>query len=85
MDQVLSDTDKATATVFSQVVDYLESNYPNAYLASFFKNANKCRELNNHLTSEPAGKPSETTAKGNVGQQKLLFGSEDSNDQEQNA
>ena len=73
MDQVLSDADKATATVFAQVVDYLESHYPNAYLASFFKNANRCRELNDHLANEVAEETSGIEAEPNAGGQRLLF------------
>ncbi|MHC4440995.1 MAG: AIPR family protein [Planctomycetota bacterium] len=46
---------EVTNKVFDGLADYLEKNNRNAYLASLFKNLNKCREVNDYLKmAEPS-------------------------------
>jgi len=67
----------ATEVVFRRVVDHLNIHFSGAYLASLFKNLNRCRELNIHLEQAgiPMGPPvgQQTTASTSGGQQRLLF------------
>ncbi len=44
-----------TDSVFAGLADYLEANYRSAYLGSLFKNAAKCREVNDHLAERARG------------------------------
>lgn len=67
----------ATEMVFRRVLDHLNSHFPGAYLGSFFKNLNRCRELN--IALEQVGIPptptlgQQTTDSASAPQQRLLF------------
>lgn len=52
---IMSAVDAVTDDVFSGLAECLEAKHANAYLGSLFKNAAKCREVNEHL----AGRVSE--------------------------
>lgn len=45
--------DAVTDRVFSGLAQYLEDRHANAYLGSLFKNAAKCREVNEYLAGSP--------------------------------
>lgn len=66
----------AADSVFARTADYLEGQYPNAYLASFFKNLNRCKELNDHLASAASTQQvadTQSSPTGKAGRQRLLF------------
>ena len=62
MVQISQAADSAAGSTFAQTVTFLEDRYTSAYLASFFKNANRCRELNEHLANAALNAPSSADA-----------------------
>jgi len=49
LNEILDRVDQVTEKEFTGLASYLEENYPNAYLASFFKNHQRCRAANSAL------------------------------------
>ena len=49
MEKVKHAAELAADTVLGKVAYFLETQYPNAYAASFFKNLERCRELDRYL------------------------------------
>jgi hypothetical protein len=47
-------------TVLGKVGAFLEAQYPNAYPASFFKNHERCRELDRYLDQQEAQRAAPT-------------------------
>jgi AIPR protein len=59
---------------FPRILDYLNQRFPVAYLASFFKNLNRCRELNEFLEANPIIAPTQSVNdSASTAQQKELF------------
>lgn len=76
MAEIKGAASSATDSVFGKVSDFLELRYRNAYLASFFKNLNRCKELNDHLGKGSAKDHvahTETQGSATLDKQKTLF------------
>lgn len=52
IDSLKSSVGSATERAFLSLCDHLESKYPNAYLASLFKNQSKCREVDRSISND---------------------------------
>lgn len=76
LDEVKVAAAAMTNSIFHQVLDYLNTRFSGAYLASLFKNMNRCRELNDHLEQISAPKATPVQQKTDSPldrQQRLLF------------
>ncbi len=58
---------------FTKLANYLEDGYPNAYLASFFKNLHRCKAADDNMTpkGEEAGQQSDGSNDAKI--KKTLF------------
>ncbi len=74
MEKIKHAAEVAADTMLGKVVHLLESHYPNAYPASFFKNLERCRELNGYLEQQDATRaalPAEIPTAAKVPQKQL--------------
>lgn len=56
MTTILARADTVTRTIFESVANDLDVSHPTAYLASFFKNLQRCRELDERLAARPSAR-----------------------------
>jgi hypothetical protein len=54
--RILSAANSEVDHVFADLVEYIDRFFPNAYLASFFKNLERCREANDQLEKTAAAR-----------------------------
>jgi hypothetical protein len=74
IDALKASAQTAADQEFPRIVDYLNTHFPGAYLASFFKNLNRCRELNEFLEANPIVAPAQSpNDSASSVQQKELF------------